>query len=109
MEQLVTISATGATPIPYLGYTVATLEFSHIPHYSEEVVMLVISDTTAYASRVPLQMGTRVIAAVAETLKHADIQHLDETWKQTYIGTLMSCAAQQKKNQDGDLFDLDDV
>ena len=108
LEQLVTISATGGTPIPYLGYTVATLEFPHIPNYSEEVVMLV-TDTTAYASRVPLQMGTRVIATVAETLTPADIQHLDETWKQTYIGTLMSCAAQQKKNQDGDPFDLDDV
>ena len=109
LEQLVTISATGGTPIPYLGYTVATLEFPHIPNYSEEVVMLVISDTTAYASRVPLQIGTRVIAAVAETMTPADIQHLDETWKQTYIGTLMSCASQQKKNQDGDPFDLDDV
>ena len=109
LRQLVTISATGGTPIPYLGYIVATLEFSHIPNYSEEVVMLVISDTTANASRVPLQIGTRVIAAVAETLTPADIQHLHETWKQTYIGTLMSCAAQQKKNQDGDPFDLDDV
>ena len=109
LEQLVTISATGGTPIAYLGYTVATLEFPHIPNYSEEVVMLVISDTTAYASRVPLQTGTRVIAAVAETLTPADIQHLEETWKQTYIETLMSCAAQQKKNQDGDPFDLDDV
>ena len=27
LEQLVSISATGGTPIPYLGYTVATLEF----------------------------------------------------------------------------------
>ena len=109
LEQLVTISATGRTPIPYLGYTVATLEFPHIPNYSEEVVMLVISDTTSYTARVPLQIGTRVIAAVADTLTPADIQHLDETWKQTYIGTLKSCAAQQKKNQDGDPFDLDDV
>ena len=107
LEQLVTISATGGTPIPYLGYTVATLEFPHIPNYLEVVVMLEISDTITYAARVPLQIRTRVIAAVAETLTSEDIQHLDETWKQTYIGTLMSCAAQQKKNQDGDPFDLD--
>ena len=109
LEQLVSISAIGGTPIPYLGYTVATLEFPHIPNYSEEVVMLVISDTTDYAARVPLQIGTRVIAAVAETLTPEDIKHLDETWKQTYVGTLMSCAAQQKKNSDGDPFDLDEV
>ena len=55
--------------------------------------MLVISDTTDYAARVPLQIGTRVIAAVAETLTPEDIKHLDETWKQTYVGTLVSCAA----------------
>ena len=109
LDQLVTISATGGTPIPYLGYAVATLEFPHIPNYSEEVVMLVISDTTDYADRVPLQIGTRVIAAVAETLTPADIQHLDETWKQTYVGTLMSCAVQQQKNMDGDPFELDKV
>ena len=109
LEQLVSISATGGTSIPYLGYTVATLEFPHIPNYSEEVVMLVISDTTDYAARVPLQIGTRVIAAVAETLTPEDIKHLDETWKQTYVGTLMSCAAQQKKDPDGDPFDMNNV
>ena len=106
---LVSVSATGGTTIPYLGYTVATLEFPHIPNYSEEVVMLVISDPTEYASRVPLQIGTRVIAAVTETLRPEDIKHLDETWKQTYVGTLMSCAAQQKNREDGDAFDLDTV
>ena len=37
------------------------------------------------------------------------IKHLDETWKQTYVGTLMSCAVQQKQNSDGDPFDLDKV
>ena len=105
IDQLISISATGGTPIPYLGYTVATLEFPHIPNYSEEVVMLVIADTTDYAAGVPLTIGTRVIATVAETLTPEDIKHLDETWKQTYVGTLMSCAAQQKKSQDADPFD----
>ena len=70
--------------------------------------MLVISDTTEYAKRVPLQIGTRVIAAVNQTLTPKDLAHLDETWKQTYVGTLMSCAAQQKKDP-GDPFKLDKV
>ena len=109
LEQLIAVSATGGTAIPYLGYTVAQLKFPHIPNYSEEVVMLVISDETRYATRVPLQIGTRVIAAVAETLKPQDIKNLDETWKQTYIGTLMSCAIQQKNREDGDTFSMDNV
>ena len=109
IDGLVSVSATGGTAIPYLGYTVATLEFPHIPNYSEEVVMLVISDPMEYAARVPLQIGTRVIAAVTETLTLEDMKYLDETWKQTYVGTLMSCTAQQRTREDGDTFDMDTV
>ena len=58
IDELISVSATGGTNIPYLGYTVATIEFPHIPNYSEEVVMLVISDSSAYRSRVPLQIAT---------------------------------------------------
>ena len=47
----------------------ATVKFHHIPKYPEEVVMLVISDSDSDAPRVPLQIGTRVIAAVTETLR----------------------------------------
>ena len=108
IDGLISVSATGGTNIPYLGYTVATIEFPHIPNYSEEVVMLVISDSSAYGSRVPLQIETRVIAAVTETLKPEDIKQLDETWRQTYVGTLMSCAVQQTK-EEGDTFELDHV
>ena len=75
----------------------------------EEIVMLVISGPTDYASRVPLQIATRVIAAVTETLKPGDIKHLDETWRQTYVGTLMSCAVQQKNQDDKDKFHLEGV
>ena len=109
IDGLISVSATGGANIPYLGYAVATLEFPNIPSYSEEVVMLVISDPTDYASRVPLQIGTRVIAAVTETLKPGDIKHLDETWRQTYVGTLMSCAVQQKNQDPKDDFQLEGV
>ena len=109
IEGLITVSATGGTNIPYLGYTVATIEFPRIPSYYDEVVMLVISDSSDYASRVPIQIGTRVIAAVTETLRPEDIKHSDETWRQTYVGTLMSCAVQQRPVEDGDTFDLKEV
>ena len=79
IDNLISVSATGGASIPYLGYKVATVRFPDIPNYSEEVVMMVISDVTEYASRVPLQIGTRIIAAVAETLTPADIKHLGET------------------------------
>ena len=71
--------------------------------------MLVISDTTDCAARVPLQVGTRVIAAVAETLTPKNIKHLDETWKPTYVGALMFCVVQQKNREDRDPFDMDTV
>ena len=104
IDSLISVSVTGGTNIPYLGYSVATLEFPHIPNYSEEVVMLLIPDSTDYTRRVPLQIGIRVITVVIETLTPEDLKHLDETWKQTYVGTLKSCAAQQKKDK-GDSLD----
>ena len=109
IDGLISVSATGGANIPYLGYAVAILEFSNIPSYSEEVVMLMISYPTYYASRVPPQIGTRVIAAITETLEPGDIKHLDETWRQTYVGTLMSCAVQQKNQDLRDSFQLEGV
>ena len=101
IDGLISVSATGGANIPYLGYAVATLEFPNIPIYSEEVVMLVISDPTDYASRVPLQIGTRVIAAVTETLKPGDIRHLGETWRQTVCRNLdvLYSAAEESGSQ----------
>ena len=69
------------------------LGISHTHNYSEEILMLVISDTTDYATRVPLLLPLY--------LKY--IKHLDEIWKQIYVK--MSCVAQQKKSQDGDPID----
>ena len=46
IDGLISVSATGGATIAYLGYAVATLEFPNIPSYSEEVVMLVLSDPT---------------------------------------------------------------
>ena len=109
LDGIVAIAGTGGFNVPYLGYTVATLEFPHIPHYSEEVVMLLVSDPTAYTVRVPLQVGTRVISTVIESLTPDNIKHLDETWRQTYVGTLMSCSVQQRSTEKGDTFNLEEV
>ena len=109
LDGLVTIARTEGFNVPYLGYTIATLEFLNISHYSEEVVMLVVSDPTAYAVRVPLQVGTRVISTVIESLTPDNIKHLDEIWRQTYVGTLMSCVVQQRPTGKGDTFNLEEV
>ena len=109
LDRLVAIAGTGGFNVPYLGYTVATLEFPHIPHYSEEVVMLVVPDPTAYAVRVPLQVGTRVISTVIKSLTPDNIKHLDETLRQTYVDTLMSCAVQKRPSEKGDTFNLEEV
>ena len=42
-------------------------------------------------------------------MRPEDIKHLDETWRQSYVGTLMSCAVLQKHKDQGDTFDLDEV
>ena len=105
---LVKLVGTSGSPIPYSGYVTATVKFPHIPNYEEDVVMLVIKDKTTWADRVPIQIGTRVIAAVTEQIRPEDLQSLGDTWKQTFVGTLMACAVKGHRD-DGDKFSLDSV
>ena len=35
IDGLISVSVTGGANIPHIGYIVATLEFPHIPNYSE--------------------------------------------------------------------------
>ena len=67
--------------------------------------MLVIKDKTKWADRVPIQIGTRVIAAVTEQIRPEDLQFLEDTWKQTYVGTLMACSVKGHRD-DGENFSL---
>ena len=51
--------------------------------------MLVVEDETSCVQRVPVQIGTSVIASVARKLSPKDLKYLDETWKQTYVRALI--------------------
>ena len=108
LTSLVKLVGTSGSPIPYSGYVITTVKFPHIPNYEEDVMMLVIKDQTKWADRVPIQIGTRVIAAVTEQIKPEDLQSLGDTWKETYVGTLMACAVKGQKDDDN-IFSIDSV
>ena len=108
LEDMVPIVGTAGVLIPYAGYVEVTRRFPHIPGYEEEVPLLVIDDTSSDADRVPIQVGTKVIAAVTELIKPDNLHRLNETWKQTYIGTLMACAIKGRKEPE-DAFFMDSV
>ena len=108
LEAMVPIVGTAGGLIPYTGYVEVTLRFPHIPGCEEEVPLLVINVTSSDADRVPIQVGTKVIAAVTEHIKPDNLHRLNETWKQTYIGTLMACAIKGRKEPE-DAFSMDSV
>ena len=108
INALVKLVGTSGSPIPYSGYVIATVKFPHIQNYEEDVVMLVIRDKTKWADSVPIQIGTRVITAVTEQIRPEDLQSIGDTWKQTYMGTLMACAVKGHRDDD-DNFSLDSV
>ena len=98
LSSLVKLIGTSGSPIPYSGYVIITVKFPHIPNYEEDVVMLVIRNQTEWADRVPIQIGTRIIAAVIEQIK-PDLQLLGDTWKQTYVGTLMGLCCERTERR----------
>ena len=71
---LVKLVSTSGSTIPYSGYIVTPVKFPHIPNYEEDVVMLVIRDKMKWVDRVPIQIGTRVIAAVTDQIMPEDLQ-----------------------------------
>ena len=47
-------------PIPYKGYVEASLPIANLPHYNDDVLLLVIPDNQ-HEERVPVQSGTLFI------------------------------------------------
>ena len=108
LEAMVPIVGTAGGLIPYARHMEVTLRFPHIPGYEDEVPLLLIDDTSSDVDRVPIQVGTKVIAAVTEHIKPDSLHRLNEIWKQTYIGTLMACAIKGRKEPE-DAFSMDSV
>ena len=57
---LLELEGTGGAVIPYLGFVEVNLQIPGIRRYNEDVLLLVIP-TTAYAERVLVMVGSKII------------------------------------------------
>ena len=60
LGQLLELEGTGGAAIPYLGFIEVNLQILGIRRYNEDVLLLAIP-TMAYAERVPVMVGSKII------------------------------------------------
>ena len=97
----------GGFTLPYLEYIEVSLKTPQFPEYEEKILMLVIPDSK-YTHRVPVQIGTRVIAWSMKCVVQENPPQVVETCGSVYTSTVMA----QKASVDRGLqetFDLEAV
>ena len=63
-----------------MGYIEVTLKIPEIKAFNEDVLMLVIEDST-YAQHVPIQLGMLNIDRALDLISNKETTHLSTKWK----------------------------
>ena len=74
LEHLVPIEGCGGANVPYLGYVGVRMHIPGINSFDRNVLMLIISTTTQYHQRVPIQVGSHVINQVTSCISEKELQ-----------------------------------
>ena len=67
--------------------------------------MLISHTTTQYHKRVPIQVGSRIIDQVSNSITEEELKSLSQSWKLAYVSTIISKSSQVSDQE----FDLDQV
>ena len=93
LGQLLELEGTGGAAIPYLGFVEVNLQIPGIRRYSEDVLLLAIP-TTAYAERVPVMVGSKIIDKALSCMTVGELAKATVTWWQAHLGAVMSGSLQ---------------
>ena len=80
LDRILRFEVTGGEDIPNIGYIEVNLKIPEIKAFNEDVLMLVIEDST-YAQCVPIQLGTLHIEKALELKSDKEITQLNTKWK----------------------------
>ena len=86
---LLELEGTGGAAIPYIGFVEVNLQILGIRSYSEDVLLLAIP-TTAYAERVPVMVGSKIIDRALSCMTAGELACATVTWQQAHFGAVMS-------------------
>ena len=83
------LEAMGGGDIPYMEYVEVNLKILAIRAFNEDVVMLVTEDSS-YAHRVPIQLGTLNIDKALDLVSKTEMKILSKKWKRGRLATLLA-------------------
>ena len=89
LGQLLELEGTGGAAIPYLGFVEVNLQILGIRRYNEDVLLLAIP-TMAYAKKVPVVVGSKIIDKVLSCMTAGELAKATATWQQAHFGAVMS-------------------
>ena len=89
LGQLLELEGTGGAAIPYLGFVEVNLQILGIRSYNKDVLLLAIP-TTAYAERVPVMVGSKIIDRALSCMTMGELTCATATWQQAHFGAVMS-------------------
>ena len=93
LGQLLELEGTGGAAIPYLGFVEVNLQILGIRGYNKDVLLLAIP-TTAYAERVLVVVGSKIIDRALSCMTAGKLAHATVTWQQAHFGAVMSGSLQ---------------
>ena len=89
LGQLLELEGTGGAAIPYLGFVEVNLQIPGIRRYNKDVLLLAIP-TMAYAERVPVMVGSKIIDKALSCMTAGELAQATATWQQAHFGAVMS-------------------
>ena len=89
LGRLLELEGKWGAAIPYLGFVEVNLEILGIQRYNEDVLLLAIP-TTAYAERVPVVVGSKIIDKALSCMTVGELAKATATWWQAHFGAVMS-------------------
>ena len=88
LGQLLELEGTGGAAIPYLRFVEVNLQILGIRRYNEDVLLLAIP-TMAYAERVLVMVGSKIIDKSLSCMTVGELTKATATWQQAHFGAVM--------------------
>ena len=93
LGRLLELEGTGGAAIPYLRFVEVNLQLPGIRGYNEDVLLLA-NPTMAYAERVPVVVGLKIIDRALSCMTAGELTCATVTWQQAHLGAVMSGSLQ---------------
>ena len=82
-----------------LGYVIVRVQVEGVRGYDKDQVALVIPDSTAFGSQVPVTLGTPTINQIINVIKESEIDELSASLNGLRVSCLLACHQAELSNR----------